>query len=54
MEERYIIPNERHVPLYRYDSRNDDQNTGFVVYHSRKYLRRQRKLHLKKLAAKKH
>lgn len=50
-ESGILIPNVNLVPIYRYDSRNDDEETGFQVYYSKKYLRRQRKLNYKKRAA---
>lgn len=46
-----FIPRGNLVPAYRYDVRNDNEDEGFLVYYSKKYLRRQRKLNLKKRAA---
>ena len=48
----YRIANPRHVPLYRYDERNDNNENGFEVFHSKKYLRRQRKLMDRRLLSK--
>lgn len=42
------IPNWRHVPFYNYDKANDDLENGWVIYHSKKYLRRKKKLLAKK------
>lgn len=52
-DSNFIIPNERHVPFFRYDRKQDDNESGFVVHYSKKYLRRQRKLNEKKRADKK-
>ncbi len=52
-ESSFIIANPRHVPLYRYDRRHDNDETGFVVFYSKKYLRRQKKINEKRRAAKK-
>jgi len=46
-----LIASGNLVPIYRYDSRNDDDETGFQVFYSKKYLRRQKKLNYKKRAA---
>lgn len=43
-EEGNNIPNFRHVPLYKYDASKDNDEKGWEIYHSIKYLRRQRKL----------
>jgi len=43
MEESFRIANPRHIPLRKYDPKNDDLETGWQVYHSRKYLRRLKK-----------
>lgn len=51
-DDAFIIPNYRHVPLYSYDPKNDDTEEGFVVFHSKKYLRRQKKLNEKRRATK--
>jgi len=51
-QDKFIIANPRHVPLYRYDSKHDNTEDGWIEYHSRKYLRRQRKLIRRKNAAK--
>jgi hypothetical protein len=43
----FIIANPRHVPLFKYNS--DVDNSGvWVVYHSKGYLRRKRKMRFKK------
>ena len=52
-DEKFIIANPRNVPLYRYDKTNDDADSGWIVYHSKKYLRRQKKLEKRNKASKK-
>lgn len=47
-ELQIVIPSINKVPLFRYDSRHDDEETGFKEYYSLKYLRRQRKLNRRK------
>jgi len=43
----FIIANPRHVPVYRYNEEID--NLGeWVVYHSKGYLRKKRKMRFKK------
>ena len=43
----FIIVNPRHVPIFKYDPEVD--NSGVcVVYHSKGYLRRKRKMRFKK------
>ena len=43
----FIIANPRHVPVFKYDPEVDNSGV-WVVYHSRGYLRRKRKMRFKK------
>jgi hypothetical protein len=43
----FIIANPRHIPVYKYNEEID--NLGeWVVYHSKGYLRKKRKMRFKK------
>jgi hypothetical protein len=43
----FIIVNPRHVPIYKYDEEVD--NSGkWIIYHSKGYLRKKRKMRFKK------
>lgn len=43
----FIIANPRHVPVFKYNPEVDNSGV-WVVYHSRGYLRRKRKMRFKK------
>ena len=43
----FIIANRRHVPVFKYDPELDNSG-AWIVYHSKGYLRRKRKMRFKK------
>lgn len=47
MDQSCIIANPRHVPIFKYNPEVDNSGV-WVVYHSKGYLRRKRKMRFKK------
>jgi len=47
MESSFLIANPRHVPVFKYNAEVDNSGV-WVIYHSKGYLRRKRKMRFKR------